>query len=434
VKLAIPISFALCLSVLHVHAQDREISGRVVDSKGAPVVDATVSTFWRSNGSAKRADGTDFDLGKRADLEEFWGRLGQMAPLSVDSSQAVSDANGHFKLVVHNGRQRILMALDAGRNTGGIVELPDNANTKQMVEITLVPLVTVKASFRSGQDSKTFEWTHAYAEMRQNPERPLAINRVISCGSFDGRLEFRLPPGDYQLDAYGSSSLQSDDTDLRVHPAPEFTVRHSDSELDLGALELTMAPPDRSMLERQSKTEGRWHDATQHYGEAAPEWYSIDGRGIDHKKNIGQFKGKWVLLDFWGLSCAPCLGRGIPKMMDFYEKNSHLKDQFEIVGVCIDLSGDLDSIEKLDAALESIEKKVWKGKKIPFPIVLDNSFKTWERHGIAGLGTVVLVDPDGRLVEGDESTLQALLDKAEQSDPRAYWKWFENKWVRLPPE
>lgn len=103
-------------------------------------------------------------------------------------------------------------------------------------------------------------------------------------------------------------------------------------------------------------------------------------------------------------------------MMDFYERNSHLKDRFEIVGVCIDYSGDLDSIEKLDAALESIEKKVWKGKKIPFPIVLDNTFRTWERYGIAGLGTVVLVEPDGRLVEGDESTLQALLDKSEQSD------------------
>ena len=416
-KLAIPICFALCLSALNLHAQNREISGRVLDNKGAPVVDARVSTFWRSNGSAKHFDGTDYDLGNRAELEEFWGRLGQMAPLSVDTSQAVTDAKGHFKLVAHNGRQRILMALDAGGDTGGIVELPDNANSEQKIEITLVPLVTVKARFGSARDTKTFEWTHAYVEMRPNPERPLAIDRVISCGSFDGRLEFRLPPGNYKLDAYGSSSLQSDDTDLFVHPTPEFTVRQSESELDLGVLELTMAPPDRSMLERQSKAEGLWQDATKQYGEAAPQWYSIDGRGIDHKKNIGQFKGKWVLLDFWGLSCAPCLGHGIPKMMGFYEKNSHLKDQFEIVGICIDYSGELDTMEKLDAAMEPIEKNVWKGKRIPFPIVLDNTFKTWERYGIAGLGTVVLVDPDGRLVDGDESTLQALLDKAEQRDP-----------------
>lgn len=416
-KIAIPICLALCLSALDGHAQDREISGRVVDSKGAPVADARVSTFWRSNGSAKRSDGTDYDLGNRAELEEYWGRLGQMAPLSVDSSQAVSDANGHFKLVAHNGRQRILMALDASGDTGGIIELPDNTNSKQKIEITLVPLITVKSRFSSAKNSKTFEWTHANVEMRPNPEKPLAIDRVISCGSFDGRLEFRLPPGDYQLDAYGCSSLESEDIDLRVHPARKFTVRQSDSELDLGVLELTMAPPDRNVLERQSKDAGRWHNITEHYGEIAPEWHSVDGRGIDHKKNIGQLRGKWVVLDFWGLSCPPCLGRGIPKMMDFYERNSHLKDRFEIVGVCIDFSGDLDSIEKLDAALESIEKKVWKGKKIPFPIVLDNTFKTWERFGIAGLGTVVLVDPDGRLVEGDESTLQALLVKAEQSDP-----------------
>jgi hypothetical protein len=44
----------------------------------------------------------------------------------------------------------------------------------------------------------------------------------------------------------------------------------------------------------------------------------------------------------------------------------------------------------------------------------NNTFKTWERYGIEGLGTIVLINPDGRIVEGDESTLQEILDKAKQ--------------------
>ena len=355
-KLLTILSLLACLLPANLHAQDREINGRVLDSRRAPVAEATVSTFWRANGRAKRPDGTDFDLDNRSELEEYWGRLGQMAPLSLDSSQAVTDGSGHFKVVVHNGRQRTLMAMDASRSMGGIAELPDDATaSERLIEITLVPLATVKARFRSSQHSKAFQWTHAYVELMPDPKKPLAIDRLISCGSFDGRLEFRLPPGDYQLDAYASSNLQSEDIDLRVHPTTKFTVRALDSEIDLGVLQLTAAPPDRNVLERQSKDEGRWHNVTEHYGEIAPEWHSVDGCGIDHKKNIGQLHGKWVLLDFWGLGCAPCLGRGIPKLMDFYEKNSSSKSKFEIVGVCIDHSGEITTMRQLESRLATIE-------------------------------------------------------------------------------
>ena len=406
-------SLLACLLPAILHAQDRAISGRVLDAKGTPVAKATVSTFWRANGSAKRPDGTDFDLNHRSELVEYWSRLGQMAPLSLDDSQAVTDVRGPFKVVVHNVRPRTLIAMDASRNIGAIAELPDDATAERMIEIKLVPLATVKARIRSSQNSNAFQWTHAYVELTPDPKNPLAIHRLISCGSFDGRLEFRLPPGDYQLDAYASSNLQSEDIDLRVHTVPEFTVRETDSEIDLGVLELTAAPPDRNVLERESKDKGRWRDATEHYGEIAPEWHSVDGRGIDHRKNIGQLQGKWVLLDFWGLGCAPCLGRGIPKLMEFYEKNAKSKSKFEIVGVCIDYSGEIATVCELESRLAAIEARAWNGKTIPFPIVLDNSFKTWERYGIPGLGTIVLVDPEGRITEGDETTLQEILDKAE---------------------
>lgn len=33
------------------------------------------------------------------------------------------------------------------------------------------------------------------------------------------------------------------------------------------------------------------------------------------------------------------------------------------------------------------------------------AFQAWERFGLPGLGTVILIDPDGKPVPGDESVL-----------------------------
>jgi thiol-disulfide isomerase/thioredoxin len=389
-------------------SQERSISGRVVNTEGMPVANVSVATFWRANGSSRKSDGTEFDLQDKAQLLEYWGRLGQMEP--SDSTETKVD--GTFTISPRS-RDRALFALTADRNYGCISEVAENAYKDSEIVMRLTRLVTVTAEFRTSVKGKSFDWCHAYVELLPDEKNPLANNRLISCGSFDRRFEARLPPGDYQLDAYAVSDSVADIIDLRVQPAPKFTVRSTDTELDIGVLDLTVAPPSREVLERESKQAARWNDYTKHYGEPAPDWYSVDGRGIDHQKNLQSLKGKWVILDFWGISCAPCLGRGIPKMMDFYERNAKSRERFEVIGICIDFTGEIDRMSELDKALSSIETHVWKGKKIPFPIVLDNTFNTWERYGIPGLGTAVLVDPDGRIVEGDESTLQAILDKAE---------------------
>jgi len=329
------------------------------------------------------------------------------------NSSTETTADGTFTISL-SSRERVLYALTSDRKYGCITEVSENVVKQPMVVMRLIRLVTVTAEFRTSVEGKSIDWSHAYVELPPDEKNPLASNRLISCGSFDRRFEVRLPPGTYQLDAYGVSDCVGGIIDLRVHPAPKFTVWSTDTELDIGVLDLTLAPPSRDVLELESKEAARWNDYTKHYGEPAPEWHSVDGRGIDHQKNVKSLRGKWVILDFWGMSCAPCLARGLPKMMDFYERNAKSRERFEVIGVCIDFTGEIDRMSELEKALSSVETHVWKGKKIPFPIVLDNTFNTWERYGIPGLGTVVLVDPDGRIVEGDESTLQAILNKAEQ--------------------
>ena len=310
-------------------------------------------------------------------------------------------------------REGALIAMDSGRTHGAIIEVPQTSDVKSPVVLRLAPLVTVVAKFRTSVAGKSIHWSHASVELPWNPTNPLALTRLISCGSFDSRFEVKLPPGTYRLNAYAITDPSVQIPDLRVHPAPTVTVRGTDARVDIGVLDLTLAPPFRSILEDESKRAGRWKDYTEHYGEPAPDWHSVDGRGIDHEGNLRALRGKWVLLYFWGAGCPPCLGHGIPKMMEFYEKNSKSRERFEVVGLCIDCYGEINEMSKLDEALSSIEANIWNGAKIPFPIVLDNTFQTFERYGVPGLGTVVLVDPEGRIIEGDESTLQAILDEAE---------------------
>ena len=120
---------------------------------------------------------------------------------------------------------------------------------------------------------------------------------------------------------------------------------------------------------------------------------------------IADFRGKWVLIDFWGLGCRPCLAKGLPKLMRFYEEHAAQRDRFEILSICIDFEGGLKSMADVDRALEPIVKHVWGGRSLPFPILLDPTFQTWERFGLRGLGTVVLIDREGRLAKGDEGVL-----------------------------
>lgn len=388
------------------------VVGRVIDSHGKPVRDATVSAMWRANGRGTNPDGTLLDLSDKKQLAEFWGHLGDMQ--AFPRRRAISRSSGRFEVQVHP-RSRVLVAMDRNRERGGIASIPAPYKG-QSVEIRLVPMVTVFGKMKSVALGKTIDWSHVYVELPEDPARPLAINRIVSCGSFDGRFRFRLPPGRYRLDAYAISQPDSEKIDLTASAPPTFTIDGTQREIDLGTLRLTDALPGRQDLESLAKQEGRWHDVTKHYGEAAPNWHAVDARGVSKDTTIADFRGKWVLIEFWGFGCPPCLSTEIPKLMEFHAAHQEQRDRFEIIGMCIDYSGKLKGMSDVEQAMAPLVKHVWKGRTINFPVILDNTFKTWERYGIPGLGTSVLINPDGKLVPGDETTLATVLEESRQED------------------
>ena len=134
----------------------------------------------------------------------------------------------------------------------------------------------------------------------------------------------------------------------------------------------------------RAKAAGTWGDYTKHYGEKPPQWHILDARGVPKDAQISDFKGKWLLVYFWGLSCYPCLSRGIPDLIKFYEEHQAQRDRFEILALCMDVEGEVKSVADLDKRLQPVVKHVW-GKPLPFPVLLDPSFTTMGTLWVAGV-------------------------------------------------
>jgi thiol-disulfide isomerase/thioredoxin len=219
-----------------------------------------------------------------------------------------------------------------------------------------------------------------------------------------------LPPGSYTLNAYSEEGPA-------VEPRPSITLKPDQPEVDVGTLSLS--PRLRFDQKIAKLKEGNsWGDLTKHYGQHPPRLFARDSRGIPRDFQLWDRPGKWVLVEFWGLDCAPCLAKSLPKLVRFHEAHEADRDRFEIVTVFIDVDEKIRTMTDLDSGLKPVIEHLWNGKPLPFPILLDSGLKTWESYGLPGLGTILLIDPEGNLVKGELEALDEILKKPAKS-PRS---------------
>ena len=120
--------------------------------------------------------------------------------------------------------------------------------------------------------------------------------------------------------------------------------------------------------------------------------------------SLKDFRGKFVLVDFWGTWCGPCVAE-IPAQKKIY---AALKEHgFEIVGIAMD---DL-------ATLKTFSKKT----KLPWQNIVDGRGKLADKFGVNAFPTTLLIDQEGKHVASnlfgvkllDEVISRAELDPAK---------------------
>jgi thiol-disulfide isomerase/thioredoxin len=140
-----------------------------------------------------------------------------------------------------------------------------------------------------------------------------------------------------------------------------------------------------------------------HQGAVLPDFEFVDFDGRARK--LSEFKGKHVLLDFWGSWCSPCLAQ-VPQLKAVHER---FRDRgFEILGIDYEYSAGTEMVRPL-----------LKEKAIPWPNATPESVKDLvkNRFRINGFPTLILVGPDGVVVDPHVSlealagTLERLLDR-----------------------
>lgn len=119
-------------------------------------------------------------------------------------------------------------------------------------------------------------------------------------------------------------------------------------------------------------------------GATAPNFVLKDNLNKD--VSLSDFKGQYVLLDFWASWCAPCI-REIPNLIQAH--NSFNEKGLKIIFVSIDSSRD-----KWEKALQK--------ENLPYLKLFDSQGMTKELYQYIGIPHIVLISPEGKIIKINE--------------------------------
>ncbi len=170
-----------------------------------------------------------------------------------------------------------------------------------------------------------------------------------------------------------------------------FAVMHLDGQAFIDAFNAMGPEAQKSILmpllekqkhyvEKTIEMEKR-KEAMQNGTMTAPDFTFSDMSG--KKISLSDFRGKWVIIDFWGSWCPWCI-KGFPELKKLYTEYA---GKLEIVGVACN-----DTPEAWKAAVEK-----W---QLPWVNLYNgeaNGGKVVEDYAVEGFPTKVVVNPEGKI-------------------------------------
>jgi len=393
------------------------IRGRVIDTDGRPVPDVAVGRWL-----AFDADGTGEMLLLEPGAAALTDREGNfvIAPTVKMSFGAARPAPkvGALRFADPSFRSDGWLLLHPNRPIRTAVQLFDPNRPVERMTVTLKPSrlvrIPISRGFVTFKRKIQYSWQIMITLRKDIPHHDfMMLNRVLKpteespTQTSETVLEEYLPEGTYQLEV----ALEDENSSETLGQARrEIIVPRGDGPLVLPPLKLE--PTDDQKL----------------VGRPAPEIDAIEldtGRPV----KLADFRGKVVLLDFWGYWCGPCIGN----MPHLVELNRKFAGRPLAILALHDQS--VQSRAAYDRRIATVRQRLWDGRDLPFRVLFDQpdpsnhdvssgegQGTTIKRYSVTGFPSLFLIDRDGTMIgsvdpfdhDRLESLVRDLVEKAER--------------------
>ncbi|MEM7477707.1 MAG: redoxin family protein [Planctomycetota bacterium] len=184
-----------------------------------------------------------------------------------------------------------------------------------------------------------------------------------------------------------------DVTDSSATAGIQVEITDKSAEWPLKAL----GPAPKALQEMRDSFSGRAEQLREKFslgtaGKIPPAMHEGTWLNTD-AKSLLDFRGKYVLLDFWFIGCGPCL-RDMPSVKIAHQEFSRLG--FAVVSVNV-TGQNVDDVRTFA-----------RDHGMNYPIVVDGAdeaiLNAYKKLGVSGFPSYILLGPDGRILHNDQLT------------------------------
>ncbi|MDB5290052.1 MAG: polymerase sigma factor, sigma-70 family, partial [Phycisphaerales bacterium] len=321
--------------------------------------------------------------------------------IAVQDGKTTSfDTSHSLRLALHAGEHRAGIQIGGtGRPVTARVAIPEDLKARGLVPTygTLrldPPRMPQPENWHTLTPQERFELRQLFERGAVYQDYAKRVQEIIAPITPEGALRAEdVPPGRYTLSVMALRTSPNDPTYLRPEAStecaidvPEIPGGRSDQPLDLGVLDLQAV----------------------HYLQAGEPAPAFEATGFDHHPmKLADYRGKYVLLDFWATWCGPCIAE-MKHLEEIHAKYGN-DPRFVILGISVD-----------DRAQEPAQ--FLGHRKLPWPQAFGGRTGTssaWRAFGIGAIPSIWLIGPDGKILakelepEKIDETIKAALSRPQ---------------------